>query len=882
MKLREYQSGAIDKLRSCMAGGKKRIVLQASCGAGKTIISAEIVSKAIEKGKKVLFLVNRRDLIKQTVDKYTEYGLGDEIGIIMAGEEPSLDKPIQCASLQTYTRRLKLQELTWNVWFHNADLIVYDECFVAGTMVDGRPIETLRVGDYVKTFNEKTGIVEEKRIFRLFKSPPRTLCRVKLDNGNSVVCTESHPFYVDGKYLTAIQLKRNDMVHCVEQVQQHKTEVKNGIYWLLQCLRQRCWGKEKQSESQVGLYAVQGRKEGIKAQKSCWGMYSLQEKGRMFWEGTIQDIAKRLSTWVCDLFGGLCKTKKKRGWTKFWSKDCEDKRSICLRENEDKKSDVGQGCRSKDDDRKVYKQNIACCSGKPWRQWETASCPTINVGACDWVGNGGAGWDKNVEKKRVARYCESLQDRYRKFGFKDRNRSGWIISQWEKTNTRHKERIGTFGVRVDSIEVFKQTSDGRFGGMCQDGFVYNIEVDGNNNYFVNGILVHNCHSSNAPTYKAILEHYKDKYIIGLSATPLGASGTGLGTTFQEIVQCVPTAELISQGFLVPPVHYAPSKPDLTGVGVVAGDYNKKQLGERVNKPRLVGDIYENWARLASDRSTIIFATNVKHSVAIKQEFEKYGVSIAHIDAHTCDEEREDIYRGFENGDIQVLTNVGVCCEGSDLPIASAVVIAKPTLQIGRWIQMGGRGARPYPGKENFLILDHAGCIERHGFIDDEVEWSLDAKKPAAKKKVVRKKEKTLLTCEECSFVFSGKRCPQCGLDVPDWGKKIEAAEAELVEIGKVKQRPPTMEEKRKFYGMLEWWRRDKGYREGWVAHKYRSKYNCWPRGMKDVRPEYPDAGFFNWIKYLNIKSAKRREADRKLKAGMENDMFNYSEKRGCL
>ena len=509
MELRNYQSGAIDKLRSCMAGGKRRIILQASCGAGKTIISAEIVNKAIEKGKKVLFLVNRRDLIKQTVDKYTEYGLGDEIGIIMAGEEPSLNKPIQCASLQTYTRRLKLQELEWNMWFHNADLIIYDEC----------------------------------------------------------------------------------------------------------------------------------------------------------------------------------------------------------------------------------------------------------------------------------------------------------------------------------------------------------------------------HSSNAPTYKAILEHYKDKYIIGLSATPLGAAGTGLGTTFQEIVQCVPTSELIEQGFLVPPVHYAPSTPDLTGIGIVAGDYNKKQLGERVNKPKLVGDIYENWARLAGDRSTIIFATNVKHSIAIKQEFEKYGASIAHIDAHTCDEDREDIYKGFERGDIQVLTNVGVCCEGSDLPIASAVVIAKPTLQVGRWIQMGGRGARPYDGKDDFLILDHAGCIERHGLIDDEVEWSLDAKKPAAKKKVVRKKEKTLLTCEECSFVFSGKRCPQCGADVKEWGKKIEAAEAELEEVGKTRTKPATMDDKRRFYGMLEHYRRSKGYKEGWTSHKYKEKFSCWPKGLKEVGPTEPDIGFYNWIKYLNIKAAKKREAENKSRQG---ELFNVS------
>ncbi|MFZ1986829.1 MAG: DEAD/DEAH box helicase family protein, partial [Desulfatitalea sp.] len=99
--LRPYQEAGKQEIRRAMAYGKKNVLLQASCGAGKTIISADIVKSAIEKGSKVLFLVNRRDLVKQTVDKYTQYGLGEYLGVIMAGEQSALDRPVQIASLQT-------------------------------------------------------------------------------------------------------------------------------------------------------------------------------------------------------------------------------------------------------------------------------------------------------------------------------------------------------------------------------------------------------------------------------------------------------------------------------------------------------------------------------------------------------------------------------------------------------------------------------------------------------------------------------------------------------------------------------------------------------------------------------------------------------------
>ena len=495
-ELRDYQKAAIEKIRQSMMSGKRRVILQAACGAGKTIISGEIARLTIEKGNKVLFLVNRRDLVKQTVDKYDQFGLGDKTGIILAGEDPSLGRPIQCGSLQTYGRRLKLEDLDLNRWFHDADLLIYDEC----------------------------------------------------------------------------------------------------------------------------------------------------------------------------------------------------------------------------------------------------------------------------------------------------------------------------------------------------------------------------HSANAPTYRKIINLYGNKRILGLSATPMGAKSTGLGEVFEEIITCVPTAELVKSGHLVPAIHYAPSKPDLKGVGTIAGDYNLKQLGERVDKPKLIGDLLENWLNISSDRKTIVFATNVKHSKHIRDRFTNNGIEIAHIDAHTSDEDRVEIYNAFEHGTLQVITNVGVACEGSDLPICSSICVCKPTKVLSRWLQMAGRGARPYSGKKDYLLLDFSGCIDQHGLVDDPVEWDLDGKKPAATKKVVREKEKHLMTCSVCNFVFEGRKCPQCLTEVPDWGKKIEALDAELVAITGATKKHYSMAEKKNWWAMFEFERRRLNKTTSWLKAQYKSKFGVWFREstMSGVLPKKPTKEVLDFLTYQRIKWIKSR------------------------
>ncbi|NDF41803.1 MAG: helicase, partial [Actinobacteria bacterium] len=125
LTLRPYQHQAISELRASYREGARAPLLVLPTGAGKTVVFSAVSAGAAARGRHVLILVHRRELITQASAKLA--GAGVDHGIIAAGF-PASDQPVQVASVQTLARRLS--SISWS-----PDLIVIDEAHhaVAGT-----------------------------------------------------------------------------------------------------------------------------------------------------------------------------------------------------------------------------------------------------------------------------------------------------------------------------------------------------------------------------------------------------------------------------------------------------------------------------------------------------------------------------------------------------------------------------------------------------------------------------------------------------------------------------------------------------------------------------------------------------------------------------
>lgn len=355
--------------------------------------------------------------------------------------------------------------------------------------------------------------------------------------------------------------------------------------------------------------------------------------------------------------------------------------------------------------------------------------------------------------------------------------------------------------------------------------------------------------------------------IGLTATPARTDGLGLGELYDELVLGPSVADLTEHGFLVPVRYFAPSKPDLDGVKVTAGDYNQKQLGDRMDQVKLIGDVVENWARICPDRKTLVASVTVAHSMHLRDAFRAVGVKAEHVDGETPHDERAQLFRRFKDGDFQVLCNCEITTYGYDEPSVQCIVLAKPTKSIARYLQIVGRGLRPFPGKDDIILIDHSGAVDELGYVDDVFPWSLDGKEKVQERKAAERKEPRPMTCSSCKAVFKPARhCPMCGAECGGaYAKAIKAHEASLIEVTRKgeKKHELTMEQKNRFYRELQFVGNERGYKSSYADAVFRERFGVWC-GDKRGGPLPPSPATVSYLKHLSIKRAKARQADQRV------------------
>jgi superfamily II DNA or RNA helicase len=302
------------------------------------------------------------------------------------------------------------------------------------------------------------------------------------------------------------------------------------------------------------------------------------------------------------------------------------------------------------------------------------------------------------------------------------------------------------------------------------------------------VVIDEAHRCLAPSYLTLRELYPNALHVGFTATPYRADLRGLGEFYDDLVVVATVKKLIAEGYLVDPrVFTVPSDqlPNLSGVRVRGGDYDERQLADAVDQQRLVGNIVDHWQKHAAGVRTIAFAVSVQHSQHIAERFREQGIPAEHLDGTTPAPERDAILSRLRSGETLVVSNVGVLCEGTDIPAVKCAVLARPTKSTGLYLQQAGRILRPWNG-ERAIILDHAGCAREHGLPQDDREFSLEA---APKRKRREGATVPLRTCT-CLAILppATKVCPECGSvfevarEVPEEvaGELVEAKSGDVV------------------------------------------------------------------------------------------------------
>ncbi len=191
-----------------------------------TVIFSHIAANSSAKGKRVLILVHRIELLRQTAKALQRAGIN--AGLVNPKYTPNYRAPVQVAMVQTMVKR--------TMYFPAGfDLIITDECFVPGTLIDGVPIEQIRPGDTVTAFNEQTGEFEQRRVVRTFKNiNNKPLFKVTAGD-KEIICTGNHPIYTDRGWIRADHLYTgaNILTYELPNLQQPDNGQKKDVFGAL-------------------------------------------------------------------------------------------------------------------------------------------------------------------------------------------------------------------------------------------------------------------------------------------------------------------------------------------------------------------------------------------------------------------------------------------------------------------------------------------------------------------------------------------------------------------------------------------------------------------------------------------------------------------------
>lgn len=232
--------------------------------------------------------------------------------------------------------------------------------------------------------------------------------------------------------------------------------------------------------------------------------------------------------------------------------------------------------------------------------------------------------------------------------------------------------------------------------------------------YFDAIIIDEAHHAISSSYQAVLDHFTDAHVLGVTATPDRGDQVDLGQVFDSIAYSYSLPSAIHDGYLCPiKAQTVPLKLDLAGVAMSAGDYKASDVDTALDPylPRIADEMI---AAGCMDRKTVVFLPLIKTSQKFAGILSDKGFDASEVNGESDD--RAEVLERFDAaGCGTVLCNSMLLTEGWDCPSVDCIVVLRPTKIRSLYCQMVGRGTRlsPETGKADLLLLDFLWHTERH-------------------------------------------------------------------------------------------------------------------------------------------------------------------------
>ena len=201
---RDYQQDAYNAIAQAIREYTGPVFIEASVGAGKTIIMGMVLARVREMNRTAMVLARAGELVEQNAQTFWDCEVNNSIFSASLGIK-STHYPVIVGTEGTVVNALDAgKELA----DYSCDFLLVDECLVGGSMImtehglmriDSEEIKKTRI----YCINEKTGDIELDYPVRVFSNGIRNVSRITLCDGSTLECTNTHKLLSNGSWIRA-------------------------------------------------------------------------------------------------------------------------------------------------------------------------------------------------------------------------------------------------------------------------------------------------------------------------------------------------------------------------------------------------------------------------------------------------------------------------------------------------------------------------------------------------------------------------------------------------------------------------------------------------------------------------------------------------------
>jgi len=236
-------------------------------------------------------------------------------------------------------------------------------------------------------------------------------------------------------------------------------------------------------------------------------------------------------------------------------------------------------------------------------------------------------------------------------------------------------------------------------------------------------------------YQRLMNFYKPKFMLGMTATPERTDGTNVYAYFDyHLAYEISLLDSLDHDLLTP-FHY---------IGVTDYEKDGQVIDDKTSLRYLVSDervdyivAKTNYYGPRNDNvHGLIFVSRVAEGQELEIKLRNRGINALFVSAVDTVEAREDAVRKLTDGELQYIITVDIFNEGVDIPCLNQIIMMRPTQSSIIFLQQLGRGLRKYVGKESVTILDFIGNYDENYMIPMAFDRSHTSNKEKIRKQII--------------------------------------------------------------------------------------------------------------------------------------------------